>query len=61
MDFDECRSNLYPFKDIKPPVDPILTYEEDASDATLVIDNGEFYKSYFVILSNDSYHCWFEC
>ena len=41
MEFDECDSNLYPFKDIKPPVDPILTYGEATSGATLVIDNGE--------------------
>ena len=52
MEFDECSSNLYPFKDIKPPVDPILTYGEDTSGATLVIDNGELpsTNSYFTSL-----------
>ena len=40
MEFNELN-HLFPFKDIKIPVDPVLEYSKEKSGDTLVIENGK--------------------
>ena len=41
QDLGSDSSNLFDFKDFKNPVDPILKYDENKYDDTLLIDNGK--------------------
>ena len=41
MEFNESN-HLFPFKDIKIPVDPILEYNKEKYGDTLVIENGKY-------------------
>ena len=34
-------NNIYPFKDVKSSIDPILNYDKGKSGNVLIIDNGK--------------------
>ena len=36
-------NNIYPFKDVKSSIDPILNYDKGKSGNVLIIDNGKLY------------------
>ena len=36
--------DIFPFKDVKSSIDPILNYDKGKSDDVLIIDNGKWRK-----------------
>ena len=41
MEQSSSLNNIYPFKDVKSSIDPILNYDKGKSGNVLVIDNGK--------------------
>ena len=42
MEQSSSINNIYPFKDVKSSIDPILNYDKGKSGNVLVIDNGKY-------------------
>ena len=42
MEQSSSINNIYPFKDVKSSIDPILNYDKGKSGNVLIIDNGKY-------------------
>ena len=52
QDLGSDSSNLFDFKDFKNPVDPILKYDENKYDDTLLIDNGKMTLAQYAVVKS---------
>ena len=41
MEESSSLDNIFPFKDVKSSIDPILNYDKGKSGKVLIIDNGK--------------------
>ena len=57
MEVNESN-HLFPFKDIKIPVDPILEYNKEKYGDTLVIENGKYICKLKFLLRNRYLEKW---